>query len=124
MDTTPPEPLLQRATELHLAGRLAEAEQFYRQILARAPRHAEALHRLGMIAAQVGKMDDAIDLFNRAFTCDPTQPQYLTHLSQALISMGITLGKQGEIDQAISHLKRAVELDPRNPESLVNLSTA
>src|SRR5437867_1473861 len=39
----------------HQSGRLAEAEAIYRQILAVEPRHADALHLLGVIAHQVGR---------------------------------------------------------------------
>jgi hypothetical protein len=36
--------------QLHVAGRLAEAEQVYRRVIAAAPRHAEALHGWGAVA--------------------------------------------------------------------------
>ena len=45
----------------HQSGRLAEAEALYRQILALEPRHAEALHLLGVIAHQTGRNDVAVD---------------------------------------------------------------
>jgi len=46
----------------HQAGRSREAEQLYRQILAREPKHAGALHYLGVIAHQAGRHDIAADL--------------------------------------------------------------
>ncbi len=45
------------AAQYHQAGRLAEAEQLYRRVLAIAPRHADSLHRLGLIAYQAGRPD-------------------------------------------------------------------
>src|ERR1700733_6783523 len=38
----------------HQAGNLPQAEQLYQQILERDPRHADALHLLGVIAHQRG----------------------------------------------------------------------
>ena len=45
---------MQIALEHHRAGRLAEAEAIYRQVLARCPDHADALHLLGVLAGQTG----------------------------------------------------------------------
>jgi thioredoxin-like negative regulator of GroEL len=50
------------ALQHHQAGRLAEAESIYRQILAVEPRHDDALHLLGDIARQVGRTGMAVDL--------------------------------------------------------------
>ena len=50
---------IQQAFDLALqhlgAGRLAEAEAIYRQILAQEPNHAGSLHNLGVIANQTGR---------------------------------------------------------------------
>ena len=48
------EALFVEAVRLHETGRLPEAEQLYRRILAQAPEHAAALHTLGLIARQGG----------------------------------------------------------------------
>ena len=47
----------------HQAGRLADAEAIYRDILAVEPRHAEALHLLGVLAHQIGQNEAAIALY-------------------------------------------------------------
>ena len=46
---------MQVAIEHHQAGRLAEAEGIYRQVLARFPDHTDALHLLGVLAGQTGQ---------------------------------------------------------------------
>ena len=56
----------------HRAGRLAEAERLYRQILSQQPGHADALHLLGVIAQQVGQYDVAVELIGRAVAVQPT----------------------------------------------------
>ena len=45
---------LQTGLEHHQAGRFAEAETIYRQILAANPGDADALHLLGILANQTG----------------------------------------------------------------------
>ena len=44
--------LLAVGLKLHQAGRLAEAEAWYRRVLAAQPNHADALHLLGVVAHQ------------------------------------------------------------------------
>ena len=48
------------ALQHHQAGRLADAEVLYRQILAVVPGHADALHSLGILAHQLGRDDVAV----------------------------------------------------------------
>ena len=50
---------LQAALEHHQAGRLAEAETIYREILARHPDDFDTIHGLGVLAAQAGKPEMA-----------------------------------------------------------------
>ena len=45
----------------HQAGRLAQAETFYRETLALQDDHADALHLLGVIACEVGHPEVAVD---------------------------------------------------------------
>jgi protein O-GlcNAc transferase len=45
------------AIQHYQAGRLQEAEQIYRQILAVEPNHADVWHLLGVIAHQMGRHD-------------------------------------------------------------------
>ena len=52
---------LESALSHHQAGRLAEAEAIYRQILSQHPNQAEALNLLGTLAAQVGQSDVAVE---------------------------------------------------------------
>jgi Flp pilus assembly protein TadD len=55
----------------HRAGRLAEAEKIYRQVLMVHPDHPEALHLLGTLAGQVGKTGAAEELLRRAIRIRP-----------------------------------------------------
>jgi tetratricopeptide (TPR) repeat protein len=60
------EAILQRALEHHLAGRPAEAERLYRDILHQRPDHAGANSYLAIALKDQGKVEEAADLFRRA----------------------------------------------------------
>lgn len=63
--------VIQIAQQHHQAGRLAEAEKIYRQVLAQEPNHAQALNLLGLLAGQVGRADAALELIRRAIQIEP-----------------------------------------------------
>ena len=54
------------AIQHHQAGQLQAAEQIYRQILTVEPKHADAIHFLGVLAHQVGKHEVAVEYIERA----------------------------------------------------------
>ena len=54
------------ALALHQAGQLAQAEQFYRQVLHDDPEHDGALHSLGVLAWQTGNPQAAVEYLVRA----------------------------------------------------------
>src|SRR5579872_6671545 len=58
--------LLGAARKLHQAGRLAEAETWYRRFLGVRPDDADALNAFGALAQQTGRHDLAVALFGRA----------------------------------------------------------
>ena len=53
-------------------------------ILALQPNHADALHLLGVIASQVGKLDEAVPYFRRALELKPDYPAAHNNLGNAL----------------------------------------
>ena len=54
------------AIQHHRAGRLQDADHICRQILQEAPKHANALHLLGVITAQSGNHQSAVEYISRA----------------------------------------------------------
>src|SRR5258705_9646946 len=70
------EEMLAQALGHHRAGRLAEADLFYRQILNDWPANAEALHLFGVLAAQSGAHDAAAQLIARAIELKPTHSDF------------------------------------------------
>jgi predicted O-linked N-acetylglucosamine transferase (SPINDLY family) len=112
---------IQQAFELalqhHQSGRLAEAEAIYRQILAVEPRHADALHLLGVIAHQVGSNDIAMDLIRQAIALAPGVADYHSNLGEACRAVG-------QLDEAIAAYRQAIALKPDLPEAHCNLGNA
>jgi len=102
------------ALQHHQAGRLAEAEALYRQILAAEPRHAGALHLLGVIAHQVGRDDVAVDFITKAIALAPGVADFHSNL-------GIALYGKGQLDEATAVFRQAIALKPSYPEAHNNL---
>jgi protein O-GlcNAc transferase len=96
------------------AGRLREADQLCRQILAREPKHAESLHLLGAIAHRVGKDDIAEDLIRRSIAIKPDR--VVAHSN-----LGSILKYKGQVVEAVSEYRRAIELDPADASIDSNL---
>ncbi|HZZ42056.1 MAG TPA: tetratricopeptide repeat protein [Tepidisphaeraceae bacterium] len=103
--------------EHHRAGRLAEAEGIYRQVLGVVPGYPEALHYLGVIAHQVGKNEAAEGLIREAIAKNPGNAAYWNNLGQVLRA----LGKPGE---AVEVYRRAGELGPGEFGCRENLTIA
>src|SRR5688500_14974659 len=74
---------LKLALEHHRAGRLAEAEVLYLEIVGANPAHADALHLLGLIALQCGNPVRAVELIERADELSPSNPVFLANLGDA-----------------------------------------
>ncbi|PMS22527.1 glycosyltransferase [Trinickia dabaoshanensis] len=90
----------------HRGGRLQEARARYEAALARMPRHADALHLLGVIAMQEQRHADALDLIGRAIEISP-QAAYFDNLGNALRSWG-------KLEAAVESYEQALALDPNH----------
>ena len=104
------------ALEHHKAGRLADAERLYRQVCAADPRHAAALHRLGVVAHQLGR-SDAVTLLQRATALQP-------NVAEIHNDLGIVLAAQRQFAQAAASFTRAVTLKPDYAEAHCNRGLA
>ena len=108
---------LQEAITLHDAGLLPEAKKLYRKVLRKQPTQAEALYRLGLIALQENKSEEAADLIANAIRIKPHQSDYHCNLAVALMGLGQT-------DQALENWETAITLNPSNPDSFSNMAGA
>jgi predicted O-linked N-acetylglucosamine transferase (SPINDLY family) len=97
--------LFQTAQGHHRAGRLEQAEAIYQQIVQLDPQHADALHMLGLVAAQVGNAQVAVNLIQRAIGIRSNDPAYHSNLALAL-------QKCGQLEQAAASYRNAIALKP------------
>jgi tetratricopeptide (TPR) repeat protein len=98
-------------------GFLAEAEELARRVIAADPSNAEAVHMLGIMAHQSGKIDEAIDHLRRAIVLKGDVALYHANL-------GEMCRLAGRLDEAIAAGRRALELDPKSASALNNLGIA
>jgi predicted O-linked N-acetylglucosamine transferase (SPINDLY family) len=98
----------------HEAGRLAEAEQVYRQILAHHPEHFGSLHLLGVLAHQAGRNEIAVELIGRAIKIRPD-------IAEARSNLGVALKSLGRLDQSIAAFREAIALRPDYAQAYFNL---
>ncbi|MGA2439483.1 MAG: tetratricopeptide repeat protein [Tepidisphaeraceae bacterium] len=89
----------------HQAGRLAEAEQVYREILQVRPNDPDALHLLGVLAGQRGQTDAAIDLVRRAIGVQP-------RFAEAYRNLGALLLERGGFNEACAAYQRIEQVWP------------
>ena len=68
------------AVQIHLSGKLDEAEAIYRRILTTEPENSEALHLLGVIAYQRHQYGLAEDLITRAIGINKRVAEYRNNL--------------------------------------------
>jgi predicted O-linked N-acetylglucosamine transferase (SPINDLY family) len=107
---------LQAGLDHHRAGRLAQAEKMYRRVLEVQPRHAGAMHLLGLVAFQIGKLDVAVQYVEKAVSCDPFHATYRTDLGEIHCAMA-------QIPQAMTAFRKALELDPKLAAAHARLGT-
>jgi protein O-GlcNAc transferase len=115
--TVPVEQALEMAMGHHGAGRLSEAEDIYRQILAADPNQPQAMHLLGVVAHQLGRSDIAEGMIVKSVSLDPKNPESHSNLGLVRIALG-------KIEEAISSFQEAVELQPDYAEAQCNLGLA
>ncbi|HMD54491.1 MAG TPA: tetratricopeptide repeat protein, partial [Phycisphaerae bacterium] len=96
---------MESALRHHQAGRLADAEALYRQILAQEPNNADALHLLGVIAHQIQKNQPASELIGRAITLNPTVALYHNNMGLVHTALG-RLTDAGESYRTAIRLQR------------------
>lgn len=107
---------MQRALQLHQAGRRQEAEGLYRQVLGQQPNHAAALHFLGLLLHQTGRSDEGLDLIEQSVTLQPRNADFLNN-------MGTVMRDLGRVAAAVDFFRGAVEIRPDQLAARDNLGS-
>jgi len=81
--------LFQKGFDLHRQGNLPDAETNYREVLKHNPDHFDALHLLGVIAAQTNHIGEGIALMERATAINPSIAALHNNLGNALRDAGL-----------------------------------
>jgi protein O-GlcNAc transferase len=139
---------LNKAGLLHRSGRLAEAEDAYKEILKIAPDHADILNLLGFTLFQKREYKAALGFIEKAIQINPSNPLYYINQgntlhglnkeneavnaylqalaihpdhAEALNNLGNVYCVQGKMDESLSCYKRVIKLNGENPDVCNNL---
>lgn len=145
------DPALAAALQQHQNGNFREAERLYRDILEQNPRHADALHLLGLIAHEAGQSEIATQLIRAAIEIQPAVANYHNSLGNVLerakrreeaqssyqnaiafepqyadahYNLGLSYYLQGKLKLSIESFRRAVECNEKLPAAWNNLGVA
>lgn len=108
--------LLANAVRHHQAGQLPIAEAIYRQILDADPRHADALHLLGVLAHGAEHFQAAADLIGKAIAVDGARADFHYH-------RGNTFTALNRLAEAADCFRRATIIQPQHAAALENLGS-
>jgi tetratricopeptide (TPR) repeat protein len=100
----------EEATVAHKQGKLKEAERIYADILREQPSHFDALHRLGIVAAQTRQTERAVEFFRKAIRLNDRVASVHRNLGNALLELGMP-------NDAIFAYESAIALSPDDADS-------
>lgn len=102
------------ALSYNLEGDTPSAAREIATLLARNPRSAPALTLCGIILERQGKIERAIECYERALELNP-------NLIDARINLGMLWLKKGGITRARNEWEQVLQLNPSNVRALLNL---
>jgi tetratricopeptide (TPR) repeat protein len=112
----------ERAIAFHRNGKLAEAERIYREILQQQPRHAGALHMLGVVAIDSGQPEQGADLIRQAIGLNPNISGAYSNLAKALLDLKRPQEALASLDVAIAEEPGLAIAHNNRGKALLNLN--
>ncbi|MEK7989548.1 MAG: tetratricopeptide repeat protein [Thiotrichaceae bacterium] len=106
--------LLDIGIQHHQAGRLAEAQKIYQQVLQQNPKSSDAVHLLGVLAHQANQHEQAAQLIQQAIELNPKAADYYCNLANVYRA-------QQQYDEAITTYRHAIKLNPKHIQAWGNL---
>ena len=140
--------LYAQAVNLHKAGNVPEAENLYKQIIAKTPTHADSYNMLSIIYGQRRDFNAAKESVNKALELQPNNLAYnfgkafiLTNMldyagaeesykkvvalnknfPDAYLQLGIIQRDMGKISEAINNFKICLAIAPNSMPAIANL---
>jgi Tfp pilus assembly protein PilF len=115
-DTTERERLRIKLASAHdEMQRYPQALETLKAALEDNPSSSAAWNNIGVVCQRIGKLDDARQAFERAYTLDPENAEHL-------INLGSTCLKLSDPGNALQYLQLAIELVPGHPVAHANLA--
>jgi tetratricopeptide (TPR) repeat protein len=102
---------------VHQQGKLADAARIYGEVLQQQPNHFDALHLLGVIAAQTKKTELAVELITKAIRLN-------ANAAAAHSNLGIALQQLKRPGDALASYDTAIALKPDFAEAHYNRGIA
>ncbi len=109
--------IFQQGLSSHQSGQLAQAKAAYEQVLTNQPKHFDALHLLGVIAAQTKNPTLAADLIGKAIEINSSS-------ASAYSNHGNALQELKRLDDALISYDKAIALEPDYADAFYNRGTA
>ena len=109
--------VMRAAAQFETAGKMAEAQAIYRELLTRTTDFAPAWHSLGLLAFHAGKTDLAVLMLREAIALDATAGLYPRNLGEIYRRMG-------RLNEAVSLAVLAGNLNPQDADARLNLGLA
>ena len=100
---------LNQAIVAQKTGDFQRAETYYTAILKKEPYHPDVNHNMGVLTYTIGKVESAIEFFEKAIENNPNIPQYWLSYINILIEQN-RLNKASEVFEKAS--ERGITRDP------------
>jgi hypothetical protein len=100
---------------LYQAGRKAEAEKAYTQVVVLAPKNAQAYVDLETLYIDERRFEEAIAMYKRAIAIDPND-------ATPYFDLGVMFQELGQDQDALVFYKKVLQLKPNDPDTLLYLS--
>jgi predicted O-linked N-acetylglucosamine transferase (SPINDLY family) len=115
--TPPQKATFEDGLRLHQAGYRWQAARIYERILDENPKHACAMHLLGLAAHEQGRHEEALQLIGQAIALEPLRAVFFSNY-------GAVLQALGRMPEAMGCFSHAVSLQRNCPNALSNLASA
>jgi predicted O-linked N-acetylglucosamine transferase (SPINDLY family) len=108
---------LLKGLQCYETGRLDEAEQIFKEVIAQNPGYADAYNFLGIVYAGRKNFKEALQYFKEAVRLDPNNAPYNSNYGNALQD-------NDHLNESLPYYFRAIELKPDLTDAYYNLSNA